>query len=81
MRDWSKYYNQRPLYSTYKGWNIRKRIQEYRLAITNEIFHIDILYCCDVRPGYKSIEATEYQDVLKWIDLQISLGEIQREDI
>ena len=77
----NKYYNERPLYDTYRGWNIRKRVQEYRLPITKKIFHIDTFYCCDVMPGWKSIESTEYKDVLAWIDNQIELCLEQKEDI
>jgi len=77
----NKYYNECPLYDTYRGWNIRKRIQEYRLPITKEIFHINTFYCCDVVPGWKSIESTKYEDVLTWIDEQIELGLEQKEDI
>ena len=77
----NRYYDERPLYDTYRGWNIRKRVQEYRLPITKEIFHIDTFYCCDVTPGWKSIESTEYKDVLVWIDKQIELGLTQKEDI
>lgn len=76
-----KYYDERPFYDTYRGWTIRKRVQDYRLPLSKEIFHTDIFYCCDVAPGYKSIEATLYVEVLKWIDKQIELGENQREDI
>ena len=81
MRNWKRYYDERPLYDTYRGWNIRKRVQEYRTPITNEIFHTDIFYCCDVRPGCKSIESTLFEDVLKWINEQIELGLEQKEDI
>ena len=77
----NRYYNERPLYDTYRGWNIRKRVQKYRLPITKEIFHIDTFYCCDVTPGWKSIESTEYKDILVWIDEQIELGLKQKEDI
>jgi hypothetical protein len=76
-----KYYNEHPYIETYRGWVIRKRVQEYRLPITKEIFHIDTFYCCDVTPGWKSIESTEYKDVLVWIDEQIELGLVQKEDI
>ena len=77
----NKYYNERPLYDTYRGWKIRKRVQEYRLPITKEIFHTDTFYCCDVVPGWKSIESTDYTDVLIWINKQIELGLEQKEDI
>ena len=81
MRNWTNYYNERPYYDTHRGWIIRKRIQHYRLALTNEIFHTDVFYTCDVQPGVKSIESTLYEDVLKWIDEQIYLGLNQKEDI
>ena len=51
------------------------------IAISKEIFHIDVFYCCNVRPGWKSIESTNYEDVLVWINKQIELGLEQKEDI
>lgn len=75
MRNWKKYYDERPLVEVYKGWNIRKT--EYQSKYYSGTFFD---YICDVRPGVESIRCNNLNRIKEWIDQKIKEGKVQQED-
>lgn len=75
MRNWKKYYDERPLEEVYKGWKIRK--YEYQGRYYHKPFFD---YVCDVRPGVESIQCNSLIMVKDWIDQKIKEGKVQQED-
>lgn len=75
MKNWKKYYEDRPVIEIYKGWKIRKH--EYQGKYYQKTFFD---YICDVRPGVESIRCANLQRIKEWIDQKIKEGKIQRED-
>ena len=78
MRNWKKYYDERPIIKKYKGWNIRKIKSEYYEKYYQKIAYD---YICEVRPGVESIRCENIKWIYDWIDKKIKEGKYQKEYI